>query len=67
MDKAANESFVTYELDGDVALIGLNRPAKRNAISDVFVEASADAVQRAEGEARRRAAAVGERPYWDLR
>ena len=52
MDKAANESFVTYELDGDVALIGLNRPAKRNAISDVFVEAIADAVQRAEGEAK---------------
>jgi len=52
MDKAANESFVTYELDGDVALIGLNRPVKRNAISDVFVEAIADAVRRAEGEAK---------------
>jgi enoyl-CoA hydratase/carnithine racemase len=52
MDKAANDSFVTYELDGDVALIGLNRPVKRNAISDSFVEAIAEAVLRAEGEAK---------------
>ena len=52
MDMAVNENFITYELDGDVALIGLNRPAKRNAISDAFVEAIAAAVQRAESEAK---------------
>ncbi|GAA4217688.1 enoyl-CoA hydratase/carnithine racemase [Sagittula marina] len=46
------ETLVTYELQGDVALIGLNRPEKRNAISDRFVEAIHDAVQRAQSEAR---------------
>lgn len=46
------ETLVTYELKGAVALIGLNRPAKRNAISDRFVEAIHDAVQRAQSEAR---------------
>ncbi|WP_425098791.1 crotonase/enoyl-CoA hydratase family protein [Tropicibacter sp. S64] len=46
------ESLVTYELRGTVALIGLNRPAKRNAISDRFVEAIADAVTRASSEAK---------------
>ncbi|MGR3453762.1 crotonase/enoyl-CoA hydratase family protein [Pseudooceanicola sp.] len=44
--------LVTYELRGDVALIGLNRPEKRNAISDGFVEAIHEAVTRAAGEAR---------------
>lgn len=44
--------FVTYALDGDVALIGLNRPEKRNAISDAFVERIAQAVERARGEAK---------------
>ncbi len=45
-------SFVTYELRGDVAHIGLNRPEKRNAISDRFVETIAAAVARAESEAK---------------
>lgn len=44
--------FVTYETVGDIAHIGLHRPEKRNAISDRFVEAIADAVARAEGEAK---------------
>jgi len=52
MEKAVQDGFVTYELDGDVALIGLNRPNKRNAISDSFVEAIADVVMRAEDEAK---------------
>ncbi|MFZ2099266.1 MAG: crotonase/enoyl-CoA hydratase family protein, partial [Oricola sp.] len=52
MDMSVNDSFVTYEVDGDVALIGLNRPDKRNAISDRFVEAIADAVRRAESDAK---------------
>ena len=30
--------YVTLEYRGDVALLGLNRPAKRNAISDAFIE-----------------------------
>lgn len=42
---------VSYELAGDIALVGLNRPEKRNAISDRVVEAIADAVARAEREA----------------
>jgi (methylthio)acryloyl-CoA hydratase len=46
------DSLITYELDGNVALIGLNRPEKRNAISDAMVEQLAQAVQRAGDEAR---------------
>ncbi|MBL4599761.1 MAG: crotonase/enoyl-CoA hydratase family protein [Rhizobiaceae bacterium] len=44
--------FVTYEVEGDVALIGLNRPKKRNAISDRFIEALAQTIQKAEQEAK---------------
>ncbi|HUK59129.1 MAG TPA: crotonase/enoyl-CoA hydratase family protein [Stellaceae bacterium] len=43
---------LTYELDGPVALIGLNRPDKRNAIDDALVEALRIAVARANGEAK---------------
>ena len=43
--------LVTYELDGKVALIGLNRPDKRNAINDATLAALGDAVQRAGEEA----------------
>lgn len=52
MDQTQAENFVTYELKGEIALVGLNRPAKRNAISDAFVEGIADAVARAEKEAK---------------
>ncbi|WP_028034307.1 crotonase/enoyl-CoA hydratase family protein [Chelativorans sp. J32] len=52
MAAAMSGSFVTYEIKGDVAHIGLNRPEKRNAISDVFIEAIADVVARAEREAK---------------
>ncbi len=52
MDDASGNDFLTYETQGDVALIGLNRPDKRNAISDRFVEAIAAAVARASGEAK---------------
>jgi len=44
--------YVTYELRGPVAVIGLDRPDKRNAISDRVVEALAEAVERAADEAR---------------
>jgi enoyl-CoA hydratase/carnithine racemase len=40
------------ELRGDVALIGLNRTEKRNAISDAFVEELHDAVEQAETSAK---------------
>lgn len=43
--------LVTYELDGPVALIGLNRPDKRNAINEEVVWALRDAVVRAGEEA----------------
>ena len=52
MDATAETSLVTYELRGPVAVIGLNRPAKRNAISDAVVEALDRAVARASAEAR---------------
>ncbi|MDB5898863.1 MAG: fad [Ramlibacter sp.] len=44
--------FTTFEMDGELALIGLNRTAKRNAISDRFVEAIGEVVLRAQTEAR---------------
>jgi len=44
-------SLITYELDGAVAVIGLNRPEKRNAINDEVVFALRDAVVRAGEEA----------------
>ena len=34
---AETSAFVTYELKGKVAHIGLNRPEKRNAMNDAFV------------------------------
>lgn len=45
-------AFITYELRGDVAVIGLNRPEKRNAISDAVVEELDLAISRAEAEAK---------------
>ncbi|MFK5980251.1 MAG: crotonase/enoyl-CoA hydratase family protein [Rhizobiaceae bacterium] len=47
-----NSEFVTYDVEGDVALIGLNRPEKRNAISDRFIDALAQTIQKAESEAK---------------
>ncbi|MGE4337428.1 MAG: crotonase/enoyl-CoA hydratase family protein [Pigmentiphaga sp.] len=46
-----SEPLVTYELDGRIALIGLNRPDKRNAINDAAVDELRAAVQRAGDEA----------------
>jgi enoyl-CoA hydratase/carnithine racemase len=43
--------LVTYELDGKIALIGLNRPDKRNAINEAVIDALRDAVHRAGEEA----------------
>lgn len=52
MADAEIRTLLTYALDGDVALIGLNRPEKRNAISDRFIEAIAETVARADREAK---------------
>jgi enoyl-CoA hydratase/carnithine racemase len=46
-----SETLVTYELDGPVALIGLNRPDKRNAINEDVIAQLREAVQRAGEEA----------------
>lgn len=46
-----SSELVTYALDGPVALIGLNRPDKRNAINEDVVWALRDAVVRAGEEA----------------
>lgn len=47
-----SEELVTYKLDGNVAIIGLNRPAKRNAINDATNHAIRDAVFKGTQEAR---------------
>lgn len=43
--------LITYELDDKVALIGLNRPDKRNAINDPLIDELRAAVLRAHEEA----------------
>lgn len=52
MDGSGGQGLVSYELRGQVAVIGLDRPEKRNAISDAVVEALAVMVVRASSEAR---------------
>lgn len=47
-----SEQLITYELDGNVAKIGLNRPAKRNALSFALMQQLEAAVNRAGEEAR---------------
>lgn len=47
-----SEKLATYELDGDVALIGINRIAKRNAVSAAVMADMHEAIQRAVEEAR---------------
>lgn len=44
--------FVSYELEGSVAILALNRPDKRNAINDGLILALRSAVERAGREAR---------------
>jgi enoyl-CoA hydratase/carnithine racemase len=47
-----SEQVVTYELDGEVALIGLNRPKKRNALNRELHKQLHEAVMRAGEEAK---------------
>lgn len=44
--------YLTIEFKGDVAILTLNRPEKRNAISDAFVEELNDAITIAESKAK---------------
>ena len=44
--------IVTYDRDGDIALIGLNRPDKRNALSEALITGIEGAVRRAQKEAK---------------
>ena len=46
-----SDDMITYELDGNVALIGLNRPDKRNAMNDTVIGLLREAVVRAGDEA----------------
>lgn len=45
-------ALVTWERRGDVAVVGLNRPDKRNALSDAVIEALDAAITRAEADCR---------------
>jgi (methylthio)acryloyl-CoA hydratase len=48
----SDQQVVTYELEGETALIGLNRPEKRNALNDALALQLNDAVLRANEEAK---------------
>jgi enoyl-CoA hydratase/carnithine racemase len=47
-----SETFVTYELEGDIALVGIDRAAKRNAISTEVMRQMREAFVRADEEAK---------------
>ncbi len=46
------EKVVTYELEDEIALIGINRPEKRNALSPQVMDSLLEAVVRAGEEAK---------------
>ncbi|WP_298236435.1 crotonase/enoyl-CoA hydratase family protein [uncultured Azohydromonas sp.] len=46
-----SEALITYQLEGPIAVIGLNRPAKRNAINEAVIDELRAAVARAADEA----------------
>lgn len=48
----STQDCITYELRGDVAIVGINRPDKRNAINEDVIQALRVAVLRAHDEAR---------------
>ena len=52
MDGTGDGGLVLYELRGEVAVLTLNRPDKRNAIGDRLVEAIGAAAARAAAEAK---------------
>lgn len=44
--------YLTLDFQDQVALVGLNRPSKRNAISDAFIEELNDAITQVESRAK---------------
>lgn len=52
MTSPQNSSYISYSLKDGIAMVGLNRPEKRNAISDAVVNQLAEAVARADREAK---------------
>lgn len=52
MSNTTSDDIVNYSLKGDIAFVCLNRPEKRNAISDRVIEALAIAIAKAESEAK---------------
>ena len=48
----SEEQTVTYELDGEVALVGLNRPDKRNCFNPTVMKQLREAIDRAGEEAK---------------
>ena len=51
-DQRPKVKYLTLTYEGDVAVVGLNRPAKRNAISDAFVEELNDVITEVEQNAK---------------
>jgi enoyl-CoA hydratase/carnithine racemase len=47
-----SEELATYELDGEVAIVGINRAAKRNAVNGAVMDAMHACFRRAAEEAR---------------
>jgi (methylthio)acryloyl-CoA hydratase len=47
-----SEQYLTYEIDGDVAMIGINRPEKRNALAESMIVGLGKLAERAGREAR---------------
>jgi (methylthio)acryloyl-CoA hydratase len=45
-------TLVSYQIEGSIALLGLDRPSKRNAINDELIDELRDAVARAGREAK---------------
>ena len=43
----SEEQTVTYELEGEIALVGLNRPDKRNCFNPTVMKQLRDAIERA--------------------
>src|SRR5437762_13059588 len=48
----SEEQTVTYELEGEIALVGLNRPDKRNCFNPTVVQQLREAIDRAGEEAK---------------
>ncbi len=62
MPSGPNTALVSYELRGEVAWLGLNRPAKRNAIDDNLLDAIGSFVARAVKEMARALVLFGHGP-----